>query len=131
LRTHNETVPTPDPALEALERVLAAVDEVEKDFAALRVRAEHIKTERARGTGYRDLVPAEERPLVVQLLASIQEKLSAAGAEWRREEARALHSEGVSMEAIAGLFGVTRQRVGALLSSRDDTGRRGRDRSDD
>jgi len=55
----------------------------------------------------------------VQLLAAIQDKLTAAGADWRREEARALHREGLSMDAIALLFGVTRQRVSALLASRD------------
>ncbi len=39
------------------------------------------------------------------------------GAAWRRAEARALHQEGISMDRIAQLFGVTRQRVSALLNS--------------
>jgi transposase len=43
------------------------------------------------------------------------EALQEAGARVRREEARALHAGGLSMEAIARHFGVTRQRVSALL----------------
>ena len=38
-----------------------------------------------------------------------------AGSRLRRAEARALHVEGMTMEQIADLFGVTRQRVSALL----------------
>jgi predicted transcriptional regulator len=33
----------------------------------------------------------------------------------RRTEARTLHREGLTMDQIAQLFGVTRQRVSALL----------------
>lgn len=109
-----------DPALAALERLLCALEEIERDFATIRVRAEHIKRQRAAGVEYRALVPDEVRPLVVQLLSSVQEHLSVAGSDWRREEALALHREGVSMEAIGELFGVSRQRVSALLSGRAD-----------
>src|SRR4051794_40344268 len=77
-----------DAALLALERLLSALDEVEGDIALIRARAAVIKAERGRGVGYRDLVPAEDRPLVVQLLSQLQERVAAAGSEWRREEAR-------------------------------------------
>ncbi len=50
------------------------------------------------------------------MLSDVQEGLADAGSRWRRAEARALHREGLSMEKIAVLFGVTRQRVSALLS---------------
>jgi len=40
-----------------------------------------------------------------------------AGSRLRRAEAHALHAEGMTMEQIAELFGVTRQRVSALLRS--------------
>lgn len=36
----------------------------------------------------------------------------------RRTEARALHHEGVTMDKIARLFGVTRQGVSGLLRDR-------------
>ncbi len=46
------------------------------------------------------------------------EVLLGSGSRWRREEARALHDEGVTMDRIAALFGVTRQRVSQLLRER-------------
>jgi len=105
----------PDPPLEALQRLLDCLGEIDRDFAAIRVRAEHIVQRRAEGRSYSDLVVDEQRPLIVELLTSVQEKLIKSGSGWRREEARALHNEGVSMDRIAELFGVTRQRVSALL----------------
>ena len=41
--------------------------------------------------------------------------LSAAGHTWRREQATALQAEQISINRIAALFGVTRQRISALL----------------
>jgi transposase len=41
--------------------------------------------------------------------------LHAYGNRVRRTEARALHGEGMTMDEIAKLFGVTRQRISALL----------------
>jgi predicted transcriptional regulator len=38
-----------------------------------------------------------------------------AGSGWRRAQAHALHDESVSINRIAELYGVTRQRVSALL----------------
>ncbi len=57
----------------------------------------------------------EERPLVVELLTHTLSDLSDAGSNFRRIEARALYSEGLTMAQIAELFGVTRQRIAALL----------------
>ena len=45
--------------------------------------------------------------------------LSAAGHEWRREQASALQGEHISINRIAALFGVTRQRISALLRETD------------
>jgi predicted transcriptional regulator len=38
-----------------------------------------------------------------------------AGSKFRRVHARALYEEGLTMDEIAALFGVTRQRVSAVL----------------
>jgi predicted transcriptional regulator len=53
--------------------------------------------------------------LIVQLLTESAETLHEHGSRVRRTEARALHREGLTMDQIARLFGVTRQRVSALL----------------
>ena len=49
------------------------------------------------------------------LLGRRLEDLATAGAAFRRAEARVLHEQALSMEAIGALFGVTRQRVSVLL----------------
>ncbi|MHA3701582.1 hypothetical protein ACXR2U_05315 [Jatrophihabitans sp. YIM 134969] len=112
---HDVRMSAPDPSLDALADLLVAVEETERDLTAIKVRAAHIQQQRAAGVGYTALVSAEEPPMIVSLLARVNDRLNQAGGEWRRREAQALHDEGLSMEAIAGLFGVSRQRVSALL----------------
>jgi hypothetical protein len=107
---------------EAMDPVLAALDELEsvlvesaeRHKTALR-RAHAIRRLRGRGLRYSEIVPMEKRPLVVELLTHTLNDLSDAGSNFRRVEARALYSEGLTMAEIAELFGVTRQRIAALL----------------
>ena len=54
----------------------------------------------------------------MQLLTQGSAALYIAGANVRRAEAEALYAEGLTMEQIARSFGVTRQRVSALLNNR-------------
>ena len=63
-------------------------------------------------------MPAEETPLLVQLLTRTTNLLHSYGNRVRRTEAKALHDEGMTMDEIASLFGVSRQRVSALLRSK-------------
>jgi DNA-binding transcriptional regulator LsrR (DeoR family) len=62
----------------------------------------------------------EQRPLLVQLLTQTTELLQTSGNRVRTTEARALYSEGMTMDQIAQLFGVSRQRVSTLLRNRAD-----------
>ena len=57
----------------------------------------------------------EDRPLVVERISTVLASLATAGHAWRREQAAALQRENVSINRIAALFGVTRQRISALL----------------
>jgi predicted transcriptional regulator len=50
-------------------------------------------------------------------LAAAQERLAVAAATFRRAAARELRNEGMSPAAIADAFGVSRQRIAALLSN--------------
>ncbi len=45
------------------------------------------------------------------------EVLLGSGSRWRREEARALHDEGVTLDRIAALFGVTRSGCRSCCAS--------------
>lgn len=99
-------------ALEALEEVIA---ENEKRAALIRRRMTRIRRARAQGLQYSDTVANEDGPLIVQLLTESSNALHTCGANVRRTEAQALYGEGMTMDQIATRFGVTRQRVSALL----------------
>ena len=101
-----------DRALAALRAaVLAAQEQLDHVLA----RADVLSERREQGQEYAQIVLEEERPLLVERLTLVLDELSAAGAAFRRSEARVLHEHGMSQEAIAALFGVTRQRVSVLL----------------
>jgi hypothetical protein len=107
--------PPEDAALTALDEVCATAQRMIANAEQILDRAASIRTQRAAGVPYREIVPTEPRPLIVELISATLSDLADAGSRWRRAEARALHGEGLSMDAIAQMFGVTRQRVSSLL----------------
>ncbi len=109
--------PPEDPALAALEDICATAQQMIANAQQILERSAYIRAERAAGVPYREIVPTEQRPLIVELISATLSDLADAGSRWRRAEARALHGEGLSMDAIAELFGVTRQRVSSLLNA--------------
>lgn len=106
-------------AEDAFLRALAALEEViaqnEKRAVQIRERMVRIRSARGRGLPYSDMVADEDGPLIVQLLTESSTALDTCGAGVRRAEAEALYGEGMTMDQIAERFGVTRQRVSALL----------------
>jgi hypothetical protein len=106
---------TADPFLEALtalERVLGDNDQRAK---LIRRRIAQVRRQRSAGAEYTEIVASEDGPLVVQLLTESSTALDTSGAQVRRAEAEALYGEGLTMEQIAEVFGVSRQRVSTLL----------------
>jgi PAS domain S-box-containing protein len=80
-------------------------------------RSRELVMGRAAGLSYAELVTGATGPLVLDILSELQEGLSGAGGRLRRVEVRALHDEGLSMEKIASLLRVSRQRVSAIINS--------------
>ena len=107
-----------DAFLKALDDLDRALEENLEMTARMRRRIDEIRTAYADGGSLREIVPNEETPLLVQLLTRSTNLLQAYGTRVRRTEALALHHEGMTMEEIAKLFGVSRQRVSALLRER-------------
>jgi len=105
----------PDEALAALDRLVGVVAEVCASLSEVGERAEFIAAQRRAGVRYGEIIPLERRPLVVELTADAMQRLAEASSDFRRAEATALYAEGHTMHAIAGMFGVTRQRVSSLL----------------
>jgi hypothetical protein len=104
--------------LVALDELVTALEENSARNVQAIARAEEIRSERAAGKPWSEIVSGD-RPLIVELLTRNLEALTTAGSRLRRLEARALHDEGLSMERIGRLFGVTRQRISELLRQPD------------
>jgi DNA-directed RNA polymerase specialized sigma24 family protein len=104
-----------DPVLDALEGLVRALRNNAARIEATIARAERIREQREAGLSYRDIESGVDRPLIVELTRDNLAALVEAGSRLRRAEAHALHAEGMTMEQIAELFGVSRQRVSALL----------------
>jgi ABC-type transporter Mla subunit MlaD len=110
---------TGDPTLNAF---LAALEDLDRALELNIERAQRMKQRIAElqqtvasGAALIDTVPRERAPLLVRLLTDSAETLQECGSRVRRTEAAVLHKQGMTMDQIATLFGVTRQRVSALL----------------
>jgi DNA-directed RNA polymerase specialized sigma subunit len=104
-----------DAVLSAIDRLIEAFREVQQTHDVVLERAAHIREQRAARQSYRDIVPGEQRPLIVELATESVQQLIEAGARLRRLEAQVLYREGLTMEQIGALFGVSRQRIAELL----------------
>jgi hypothetical protein len=116
-RTHEE-----DPHDELTSALHDAADvlEGEAENAKAIIRwARTVIEERGKGMGYGAIVQPENPPVGVLLAASAR-ALREAATSLRRAEARTLHQEGMTMLAIAEVFGVSRQRVAKLLRPSPD-----------
>ncbi len=106
-----------DPILKALDDLEVAIDGNVERAAQIKARIQEIRERRAAGLTYKEIVSNETSPLIVQLISESAGALADYGVQLRRTQARVLYEEGLTMERIAVLFGVTRQRVSALLKA--------------
>ena len=109
----------------ATQRLIGSLKDIEtatKDnlerSRQLQHRAHQLRMRLQAGENIVDLVRAESTPRMVELISTNMAILETAGAEFRAAEALALRAEGLTIEGIADLFGVTRQRISALLKQR-------------
>lgn len=104
-----------DSAVEALYRLTDEIDRSLGELEDARRQAEALLEARRSGRDWQDVVAGEERPLLLENISTVLGALGTVGSAWRRQQVKALASEGVSINQIAALFGVTRQRISALL----------------
>jgi DNA-directed RNA polymerase specialized sigma24 family protein len=104
-----------DEFLEALTALEDALADNGRRASLIKKRIAKLRRLRARGAPYSEIVSTNDGPLIVHLLTESSAALDTSGANVRRAEAQALHSEGLTMDQIAERFGVTRQRVSTLL----------------
>ncbi len=110
----------PDHLLDSLADLEESLRANEQRSEAMRARIAHIREARSAGHPYSEIVSSEQRPLIVEMLTQSVRELEGAGVQVRRHEAQSLRREGMTMDAIADLFGVSRQRVSALLRHREN-----------
>lgn len=106
---------TADDADAALAALAAQLEASVAELSSARERVAELQELRSQGLGWREIVPREARPLIVETLTRTLDGLGAVGGRFRREEAVALHGEGETIAGIGRLFGVSRQRVSAYL----------------
>ena len=105
--------------LAALDDLAVAVDENARDERLLARSIRRLKAGRAKGRSWNDLLDAEQRPGALELVSRILRRIMEASGSLRRAVARGLRLEGATIPAIAALFGVSHQRISALLRRSD------------
>lgn len=105
-------------ALACLAQLAASSADLHEQISRL---SERIRVQDAgRGMTYADTLPLERRMEMVEHISEAMRALTTHGHRFRRAQARALYAEGLTMAQLAAVFGVSRQRVSALL--RDGAG---------
>jgi hypothetical protein len=104
-----------DEVLETLEDLTACLEETVTRCTAAIDRARDLRSKRREGMNYQDILSVDDRPLLVELMSATLADLQQSGHKFRSAEARALYDEGMTMTRIAELFGVSHQRISALL----------------
>lgn len=100
---------------EALEEIDNATRENVARSQEIQARVEWLMSSLAAGADIIEIAENEPKPKIVEMITTNIETLQSIGSQLRQAEARALRAEGATMEWIADLFGVTRQRISALL----------------
>lgn len=104
-----------DDALACLYELTTATEELRRRLNALFDGGPLTHLGSSNGLSYAQLVPLKTRMQVLELISDAFKALSDAGGRFRQTEASALYDEGMTMDEIAAVLGVTRQRVSALL----------------
>ena len=103
-------------ALDKLESVVAGAT---ADLEVLRERIDSLREELLAGRPLSELVSdPRRRPLIIEQLTELLDRLGDASGGLRRAEAHQLRAEGYTQARIAATFGVSRQRAATLLAAR-------------
>lgn len=115
-RREERSMASPDDAtLRALDALSSALAEMSKDQRLLEERLKDLHQQRAQGRPWHEVLGEEDPPGTMQLVSRVLACLAKASGTLRKELVDSLRREGVSIPAIARLFGVTHQRVSNLL----------------
>ena len=108
--------PYDDDVLEVLDEVVRALQENTERAQWTLHRAKAIRDKRHSGMSYRDIA-ADGEPLIITMVTKNLQNLVNTGSRLRRAHARALYAEGATLQEIGKLFGVSHQRISAIINS--------------
>jgi len=104
-------------------QTIAALDLLEdalrrslEDIHGLLGRIEQLRENLQSGRPLSDVVDTAARPLIIESLTALLDRLGDASSALRRAEAQQLFAEGFTRTRIAATFGVSRQRATTLLT---------------
>src|SRR5581483_554309 len=112
--------PTDEEVWDAVASLIAVFEQAASVAPMLRERMEAAKAVRATGLAWPSMIEPERGAVMINATNDLLDDLVNVGARLRRLVAQGLYAEGMSMEAIAETFGVTRQRVSALVHADAD-----------
>jgi hypothetical protein len=104
-----------DPTVEALDELSRALAEIAEAQTVLAQKVRTLRESRRSGTSWHDILTEEDGTPAMQLVSQLLARISGASGGLRKLLVEALRAEGVSIPAIAKLFGVSHQRVSNLL----------------
>lgn len=100
---------------DALDAVGLTLDGAQAHRKHVERRVRLIRRQLASGRLLSEIVVDEEQPLIVRIMRDASSEMVDAFSRLQRAEAQLLHAEGISMERIGRLFGISRQRVAELV----------------
>ena len=107
----------------ASRHTIAALDQLEtvlrrslEDVQGLLGRVQRLREQLQSGQSLSEAVDVAARPLIIESLTALLDRLGDASSALRRAEAQQLFAEGFTRTRIAATFGVSRQRATTLLS---------------
>lgn len=108
-------MPQSAPVAKGMHDLASCLVAASREMTVLAARAQDVGDAVAGGRRLTDVIADEPQPLIIQRMTELVDELADAAATVRRAEAAQLNAEGLSQGRIAKVFGVTRQRVSALL----------------
>ena len=100
---------------EALDGLIETLEDIGQEHRLLIERLTRLREAQGNGNSWHEILSEEEAPGSMQAVSQMLGNLSRASGKLRKELVEELRREGVSIPAIARMFGVTHQRVSNLL----------------
>jgi predicted XRE-type DNA-binding protein len=111
-----------DPVVTALTTLSDVAASSADDLIGLNEHLDAIRSRRIRGWSWHRIISDVDVPNPLSLLTTIATNFARASGAFRRALAVGLRKEGMQVTEIAALFGVSRQRVSALIRPRPKEG---------